>query len=237
MAGPFLYLEESIAKIMENANFSFWLTEILPYLISHNVFLPMHTLIESFITWFGSLSYADIFILMAMESSIIPVPSELVMIPAGWVARSGGLDPWIATLVWGIGSVVWATLNYFILGRWTWKPFLEKYGKYILITKEKYQRSENLFLKNQNLYTFLGRLIPVVRHLISIPAGIFRMPLVPFWMITFLGATLWCGILVWLGWYFGESVITVVKEYTHEVAIIAIPLIAAYIWWKIWKKK
>ena len=85
-----------------------------------------------------------------------------------------------------MGSVVGATANYFILGRFIGKPFLEKYGKYILITKEKYKKTEDLFLRNQNLYTFLGRLIPVVRHLISIPAGIFRMPLIPFWVITFV---------------------------------------------------
>ncbi len=196
----------------------------------------MHALLENLIAWFGTLSYLDIFVLMAMESSIIPVPSEFVMIPAWWIAKSWWLDPVLATLVWGIGSVVGATANYFILGRWVGKPFLEKYGKYILITKEKYQRSEDLFLKNQNLYTFLGRLIPVVRHLISIPAGIFRMPLTPFWIITFLGATLWCGILVALGWFFWESVVSIVKEYTHEVTLVVIPLIALYLWWKIWGK-
>ena len=186
---------------------------------------------------FGSLSYIDIFILMAMESSIIPVPSELVMIPAGWIAHTWGLDPWIATLVWGIGSVAGATANYYILWRFIGKPFLEKYGKYMLISKEKYNRAEVLFLKNQNLYTFLGRLIPVVRHLISIPAGIFRMPLPAFWSITFLWATLWCGILVGLGYFFWESVIMLVKEYSHEATIILLPLVALYIWWKIWKKK
>ena len=196
----------------------------------------IHSFIDSLISYFGTLGYADIFILMAMESSIIPVPSELVMIPAGWIAHAGGLDPWLATLVGGLGSVVWATANYCILGRWIGKPLLLKYGKYILITHEKYHRAESLFLKNQNLYTFLGRLIPVVRHLVSIPAGIFRMPLLPFWLITFLGATLWCGILVALGWYLGEEVITLVKAYSHEATLILLPLIALYIWWKIWRK-
>lgn len=197
----------------------------------------MHHLLENFIAWFGTLSYTDIFVLMAMESSIIPVPSEFVMIPAGWIAKSGGLDPYLATLVGWIGSVVGATANYFILGRWVGKPFLEKYGKYILITHAKYQRAEDLFLKNQNLYTFLGRLIPVVRHLISIPAGIFRMPLLPFWSITFLGATLWCGILVWLGWEFGQTVMDIVVKYLHEFKIIGVPLIILYFVWKIWGKK
>ena len=98
----------------------------------------------------------------------------------------GHIDPVVATLVGGVGSVVGALLNYFILGKWLGRPFLTKYGKYILITPEKYKRTEDLFLKNANMYTFLGRLIPVVRHLISIPAGIFRMKMLPFVSITFV---------------------------------------------------
>lgn len=146
----------------------------------------LHSFIDSLFSYFGSLSYGDIFFLMTLESSIVPVPSELVMIPAGWAAASGTLDPFLATLVGGLGSILGALLNYWILGRWIGKPFLEKYGKYILITKEKYARTEKLFLTNQNLYTFIGRLLPVIRHLISIPAGIFRMRMVPFISITFL---------------------------------------------------
>ncbi len=174
---------------------------------------------------------------MTLESSIVSVPSELVMIPAGWAAASGTLDPYLATLVGGLGSILGALLNYWILGRWIGKPFLEKYGKYILITKDKYNRAESLFLCNQNLYTFIGRLLPVIRHLISIPAGIFRMKMIPFISIIFLGATLWCAILVALGYYFGESVVTIVKEYTHEVTIAVIPLTVIYLWWKIWRKR
>ncbi|GAB0175223.1 MAG: DedA family protein [Candidatus Altimarinota bacterium] len=202
-------------------------------------FIPiyMQHILENIIAWFGTLSYFDIFILMAMESSIIPLPSEFVMIPAGWIAKSGGLDPYISILAGGIGSVAGATANYFIIGRWVGKPLLEKYGKYILITKEKYQRAEDLFLKNQNLYTFLGRLIPVVRHLISIPAGIFRMPLVPFWLITFLGATLWCGILVWLGWTFGQMVLDIAVKYLHEFKVVGVPVIIVYFMWKIFGRK
>jgi membrane protein DedA with SNARE-associated domain len=127
-------------------------------------------------------------------------------------------------------------VNYYILGRWLGKPFLEKYGKYILITPDKYKKAEDLFLKNDKVYTFIGRLIPVVRHLISIPAGIFRMPMVPFVSITFLGATLWCAILVALGYFFGESVIDVTKKYGHELTYIAIPAIAFYLWYKIFRK-
>ena len=196
----------------------------------------MHSLIDALFSFFSTIDYTAIFILMTLESSIFPVPSELVMIPA-WVSAMGGhIDPVLATIVGGVGSVVWALLNYFILGKWLGRPFLTKYGKYILITPEKYKRAEDLFVKNDKMYTFVGRLIPVVRHLISIPAGIFRMPMVPFVSITFVWATLWCGILVALGYYFGEPVITVTKEYGKELTYIAIPAIAVYIWYKIFKK-
>lgn len=184
-----------------------------------------------------SLWYVGIFILMAMESSIMPVPSELVMIPAGISAMSGSMNPYLATLIGGLGSVVWALVNYWILGRWLGKPFLEKYGKYILITPKKYRKTEDLFLSNSYIYTFVGRFIPVVRHLISIPAGIFAMRMVPFVLLTFVWATLWCGILVALGYFFWADVIDIVSKYGHELTYIIIPLCAVYLWWKIFRKK
>lgn len=127
-------------------------------------------------------------------------------------------------------------MNYFIIGKYIGKPFLLRYGKYILITHEKYERTEKLFLKNQNLYTFLGRLLPVIRHLISIPAGIFSMPLMPFVLLTGLGATLWCGILVWIGYTFGQDMVNIVRENTHLIGIGILPIIALWLWFKIWKK-
>ncbi len=196
----------------------------------------MHSLIDSLFSFFSTIDYTAIFILMTLESSIFPVPSELVMIPA-WVSAAGWhIDPVLATLVGGVGSVLWALLNYWIIWRFLGKPFLERYGKYILITPEKYKRAEDLFLSNDRIYTFVGRLIPVVRHLISIPAGIFRMSMSHFISITFVWATLWCAILVALGYYLWESVIEVTKQYGKELTYIAIPLIALYIWYKIFKK-
>ncbi len=196
----------------------------------------LHQFIDTIFAFFSDMGYLDIFVLMAMESSIIPVPSELVMLPAGILASQGQLDPIFAILVGGVGSVVWALANYWILGYWLGRPFLEKYGKYILITKEKYKKTEDLFLKNDVLYTFLGRLIPVVRHLISIPAGIFRMKMRSFILITFAWATLWCAVLVIFGYVFGESIIDIVVEYMHIIKYMVIPILALFFWWKIFKK-
>lgn len=128
-------------------------------------------------------------------------------------------------------------MNYFIVGKYLGKPFLLKYGKYFFIKAEQYERSEKLFLENANLYTFVGRLIPVVRQLISVPAGIFGMRLVPFMSLTTLGASLWCAVLVGLGYYFGNPVMALVKEYSSEASMILIPLIAIYVWWKVWGQK
>ncbi len=96
------------------------------------------------------------------------------------------MNPFLATFIGGLGSVLGALVNYWVLGRWLGKPFLEKYGKYILITPKKYKRTEDLFLTNSHIYTFVGRFIPVIRHLISIPAGIFEMQMTPFIILTFI---------------------------------------------------
>ncbi|MEI7510575.1 MAG: DedA family protein [Candidatus Peregrinibacteria bacterium] len=197
----------------------------------------MEAFIESLFTLFPALNYTAIFVLMAMESSIIPVPSELVMIPAGVLVARGTLDPIFAVLAGGIGSVVGALLNYWILGRLLGKSFLEKYGKYFLITAEKYQRAENLFLKNDRLYTFIGRFLPVIRHLISIPAGIFKMRMLPFLSLTFIGSTIWCAFLLWFGYAFGETGIALMTSYTHEIGLLAIPLVLFFVWWKVFKKE
>ena len=198
--------------------------------------LSMHDFIDTLLKMFGAIDYWAIFFLMAMESSILPVPSELVMIPAWYNAAQWLINPVLAILMGWLGSLFWALINYYVLWVLIWKPFLMKYGKYILITPEKYHRAESLFLRSDRLYTFLWRLIPVVRHLISIPAGIFRMKLLPFCVITFIGATLWCAILVGIGYYFWDAMVVIVKEYTHWVGIGSVILIGIWLYWKVWRK-
>jgi len=159
------------------------------------------------------------------------------MIPAGYLARINGLDFWLLLAAGTLGSMFGAILNYYILGQWIGKPFLEKYGKYLLINHKKYLQAEELFLRNDRLYTFLGRFIPVVRHLISIPAGMFRMNFPIFLLLTGLGAGLWCLILMLLGYYFGQEVADIVSLYTKEVSIIVV--IGLVVWgvWFLRKKK
>jgi membrane protein DedA with SNARE-associated domain len=167
------------------------------------------------------LGYTEIVLLMALESSLFPVPSELVMIPAGYLAARGDLNPWLAALAGAGGSLIGASANY-ALGRYVGRAFLLRWGRYLLIDQAKYEEAEALFLRNALLATFIGRFIPVVRHLISLPAGVFGMGLVPFALLTALGAGLWCGVLVALGYFFGEPVVAIVAAYVHEASLLAV---------------
>lgn len=191
---------------------------------------------QSFLSWFGDLNPGIIFFLMALESSLFPVPSELVMIPAGVLAAQGKISVWVAILAGGLGSLLGASANY-LLGMYLGKPFILKYGKYFLIKYEKYLEAEELFLRNANWYTFLGRLLPVIRHLISIPAGVFRMNYPMFALITFLGATLWCAVLVYAGYYFGNPVIEMFEYYFHEIKIAVIVGLVVFAVWFFRKKR
>lgn len=151
-----------------------------------------------------------VFILMTIESSFIPFPSEVVMIPAGFMAARGELtfaqphiDLAIVFLCGLSGSLVGAYINYYLaihLGR----PFLYRYGKYFLIKPNVLVRAEEIFLRYGEITTFICRLLPAIRQLISLPAGISRMPLFKFGLFTGLGAGIWSLVLLGIGYYFGS---------------------------------
>ncbi len=184
---------------------------------------------QTFISWIEAyvahLGYAEIFLLMALESSLFPVPSELVMIPAGYLVATGELNPVLAVLSGALGSLLGASANY-LLGRYAGRAFLLRYGRWFLIDEAKYREAERLFLRNARLATFIGRLIPVIRHLISLPAGVFGMPLMPFVWLTTLGAGLWCAVLVAIGYWFGESAAEAMRHYSNEFGLVACAVVA-----------
>jgi len=187
---------------------------------------------QQFMAWVeqyvANLGYTEIFFLMALESSLFPVPSEVVMIPAGYLAVRGDLDPFLATLAGGLGSLLGASVNY-ALGRYAGRTFLLRYGKWFLIDERKYQEAEQLFLRNAVRATFIGRFIPVIRHLISLPPGVFGMPKIPFAVATLIGATIWCGVLVAVGYWFGEPAAAVIRHYSHEIGLIAVLLAGVFV--------
>lgn len=176
----------------------------------------------------AQLGYAEIFFLMALESSLFPLPSELVMIPAGYLVARGELDGALAALAGGAGSLCGAGVNY-ALGRYLGRAFLLRWGRYVLIDERKYHEAERLFLRNALWATFVGRFIPVIRHLISLPPGVFGMRLAPFALATFVGATLWCTALVLIGFRFGESVAQVIRHWSDEIGIAACLLAALFV--------
>jgi len=192
-------------------------------------------MIHATITWLLdtilTFGYPGIFLLMAMESSIIPLPSELIMPPAGYWAAEGKMNMGIAILCGTLGSLAGAYANYFA-ARYLGRPLLLKYGKYVLITEEKFARVESFFLRHGEISTFIGRLLPVVRHLISLPAGLAGMNHWRFSFYTLLGAGIWCTVLTLIGYVIGENQELIVK-YSHHavigVIVFSIGLIAVYI--------
>lgn len=167
--------------------------------------------IDSFIAVAPTWGFVLIFAFMAIESSFIPFPSEVVMIPAGFLAARGELgpfSPWagvvLSVIVGTLGSLLGAYVNYY-LALWAGKPFLEKYGKYFFIKKEALEKSCTVFNKYGAVATFICRLIPGIRQLISIPAGIAKMPLGPFSLFTALGAGIWSAVLAAVGYVLGRT--------------------------------
>jgi membrane protein DedA with SNARE-associated domain len=163
--------------------------------------------IQAFLSWLidtvSALGYPGLVALMAMESSVIPLPSELVMPPAGYLAAKGLMDPYLAVLAGAVGSILGALANY-AMAVWVGEPFLRRFGRFILISNASLDRAEAFFRQHGEISTFLGRLVPVVRHLISIPAGLSRMRLGRFALFTGLGAGIWCGVLTYIGWLIGQ---------------------------------
>lgn len=191
----------------------------------------MQQLIDWLVATIGAMGYPGIFILMAMESSVFPVPSELVMPPAGYLANRGEMNIWLAILTGTLGSLVGAYANYYA-AHWLGRPLILKYGKYVWITEEKFAKVEIFFHKHGEISTFIGRLLPVVRHLISLPAGLAGMHHGKFAFYTTAGAFFWVTILTWLGYFIGQNQ-ELIMRYSHQaliwVILFSVALVAVYV--------
>jgi membrane protein DedA with SNARE-associated domain len=182
----------------------------------------MHDIIIWLVNTIGDLGYPGIFLLMAMESSIFPIPSELVMPPAGYLVHQGKMDMTLVILSGTLGSLAGAYANYFVAS-WLGRGLLIKYGHKVFIREAHIDRVERFFLKHGEVSTFIGRLLPVIRHLISIPAGLARMNHWRFTLYTLAGAGLWVATLSWLGYLIGAQK-ELIQQYAHEAVMGAIAL-------------
>lgn len=158
----------------------------------------MHYLIQVWFEFVRDWHYLGVFLLMAAESSILPVPSEVVMPPAAYWASQGHMTFWGVVLAGTAGSWFGSAVSYW-LALWIGRPLVMRYGKYLLMAPAKVELAERWAQQNGLTGVFVSRLLPVVRHLISIPAGILRMRFLPFSIVTTVGAGLWCFILAWWG--------------------------------------
>jgi membrane protein DedA with SNARE-associated domain len=158
----------------------------------------LHEWIKIWFSWVQDWGYIGVFLLMAMESSIIPVPSELVIPPAAFWASQGQMSFTGVILAGTFGSWFGSALSYWG-ARWLGTPVLQRFGKYVLITPDKLLFAQRWLERYGVGGVFFARLLPVVRHLISIPAGVLRMPFLKFSAVTVVGAGLWCAVLAWFG--------------------------------------
>ena len=165
----------------------------------------------------GSLGYFGIFFLMFLESTVFPIPSEVVMIPAGYLAYKGEMNIYIVILLGILGSLGRALFNYFFALKFG-RTFLLKYGKYFFVSHESIEKTEKFFKNHGHISTFSGRLIPGLRHYISLPAGLAKMNLFVFCLYTSLGAAIWVTILTVLGYYLGDNQ-ELIKEYLRYLIV------------------
>lgn len=196
-------------------------------------------MITALIEWLGSLAhaiidslgYAGIVIGMAIESINIPLPSEALMTFAGALVADGRFEFWWVVLAGAVGNVIGSVGNYY-LGAYGGRPFIEKYGKYFLIHHKDLETADRWFAKYGLFAVFFTRLLPIIRTFISFPAGISRVPMVPFIVLTFIGSFIWSAFLTYIGYEFGKNYDTVFKPYLQKFEIlIALLIVVAVVWY------
>jgi len=179
-----------------------------------------------------SCSYVGVFVLMALESMIAPIPSELVMPFAGFLIFTGHFDPWAVMVASSLGSITGSLLSYG-MGR-LGEPVVHRFGRYLLLNPHHLEWTKGFFARHGGKTIFIARFIPVVRHLISIPAGLARMRLTPFFLYTLVGATMWNMFLVYCGVRLKENW-RLIQRYTHILDYFVTAALLAGLIYFIWK--
>lgn len=191
-------------------------------------------------TW----GYLGIFIMMTIESSFIPFPSEIAMIPAGYLSSTGEMNIFIALFSWTLWALLGSSINYVLwykFGEKVIKKLIIDYGKYFFISEKDYHKAELFFQRHWSFTTLTGRFIPAIRQLISIPAGVLKMNYTKFIIYTWIGAWIWNIVLLGI-WYIAWENKQLIKTYSKEATILAILCIVLLSLWyifynKLWKSK
>ncbi len=201
---------------------------------------------------YAAVGYIGVMIAMGIESAMIPLPSELILPLGGFVVSdSSQIEPltgqpwnfWIVVIVATIGNTLGSLIAYAI-GAWGGRPFLERYGKYMLIREHELEAADHFFARYGSATVFIGRLLPIVRTFISFPAGVARMNLGKFIVYSTLGALLWSMLLVWAGVQLGANWVTIrdmLKPFDMAIAAAVVVLFLGLLWWRLgmpgWPKK
>jgi membrane protein DedA with SNARE-associated domain len=192
-------------------------------------------LVEFITSFIAHLGYTGIFSLMILESALIPIPSEIIMPFSGFLSSTTRLDPFLVILSGSLGNLVGSVLTYY-LGIKAGRKFILKYGKYILLKKEHLELTENLFKRYGDRISFVGRLLPIIRTYVSLPAGIGKTSFTKFVVYTFAGSIVWNSMLTYIGMSLGTNWKNIDK-YSIYLDIAAVLLVAAFVMWFIYNTR
>ncbi len=181
--------------------------------------------------------YPGIFLLMALESSFFPFPGEVVIPPAAYLAAAGEMNIALVILCGTTGSLVGAMFNYWLAFKFG-RPFLQKYGRYFLVSPKALAKADQFFERHGHISTFIGRLLPGIRQYISLPAGLARMNVAAFVAATVLGASIWVVVLAVMGYWFGKNEQMVLQN-LHKITLVTIAgcvIVGILYWWR-WRNR
>ena len=183
----------------------------------------------------SAAGYLGIVFLMAIESACIPLPSEIIMPFSGYLVGQGRFTLWGVALAGAIGCNVGSIVAYYV-GAWGGRPFLERYGRYLLITVRDLEWADRWFARYGEATVFFSRLLPVIRTFIALPAGISRMNFLRFNLYTFLGSLPWCLGLAWLGLKFGEHWQETIHPWFEKFDLVIGLVLLAAVAWFVWNR-